>query len=338
MFVDDVTFANFGTVRELADMSYVFHSMNVNASPPIPGTCQETMFTKHHPNGEGGEHLNNSRLEECIARFQNGDRNALDEIIVLATPRAQTLIRFHKTSIYRDESELLSDCHFKLMRSIGRFDARRATGFAYVSRIIESSLKTAVTKQRRSWSRCCELDGELANTLPARSDNWEKADDLVFKVKSRARTTLTDETEISAMRWFVESFCQDGFGSRRHACADACIGVFQLSHARSRELHDLSALEVRRALFDDLKQREQIIPGRLLGTRCGWMTNYQSLLSQAEFTKFYILMKNLAPYLLLLIVDPAKNGSHRRDRSPTISRRNLELILNGDPDAAPLFK
>jgi hypothetical protein len=304
----------------------------------IPRFPAETMFTKHHPHGEGGQHLDNSRLEACIFRFQNGDRNALDEIIALATPRAQTLIRFHKTSIYRGESELLSDCHFKLMRSIGRFDARRATGFSYVSRIVESSLKTAVTAQRRSWSRYAELDGELANTLPAKADNWEKADDLVFKVKSRARTTLTDETEISAQRWLIESFCQDGFASRRHACADACMDVFQLSNGRSRELHDLSALEVRRALFDDLKPREQIVANRLLGTRCGWMANYQSLLSPAEFTKFYALMKNLAPYLLLLIVDPAKANNHRRDRNPGIDRRNLELILYGCPDAVPLFK
>jgi hypothetical protein len=301
-------------------------------------SAEETMFTKHHTNGEGGEHLNNSHLEASIARLQKGDANALDEIITLTTPRAQTLIRFHKTSQYRDESELLSDCHFKLMRSIGRFDPAKGAAFSYVSAVITSTLRTAVTNQRRNWSRYCELDGELANTLPARSDNWEKADDLVFKVKSRARTTLTDELEISAQRWLIESFCQDGFAARRHACADAAMGVYQLSHARSRELHDLTALEVRRALFDDLKPREQIVAARLLGTRCGWMVDHRALMSADEFLKFYTLMKNLAPYLLLLIIDPAKNGSHRRDRSPAVGRRNLELILNGDPAAVPLFQ
>jgi hypothetical protein len=67
------------------------------------------------------------------------------------------------------------------------------------------------------------------------------------------------------------------------------------------------------------------------------MSTYQPLLSADEFTKFFFLMKNLAPYLLLLIVDPAKNGSHRRDRSPTIGRKNLKLVLYGDDDAVPLF-
>ena len=295
------------------------------------------MFTKHHPNGEGGEHLNNAQLEQCIFRFQKGDADALTEIIALTTPRAQTLIRFHKTSHYRNESELLSDCHFKLLRSIGRFDPAKGSAFSYVSRIIDSSLKTAVTNQRKNWARYSELDNEITNTIPARSDNWEKADDLVFKIKSRVKTTLTNETEVSAQRWFVDSFCQDGFTARRHSCADICMSVYRLSHPRSRELHDLSALEVRRALYDDLCRTEQVIAMRLLGTRSSWMVDYCALMSRLEFTKFYFLMRSLAPYLLLLIVDPAKNGSHRRDRSPAVSRKNIELVLNGDPDAVPLF-
>ena len=295
------------------------------------------MFTKHHPNGEGGEHLNNAQLEQCIFRFQKGDADALTEIIALTTPRAQTLIRFHKTSHYRNESELLSDCHFKLLRSIGRFDPAKGSAFSYVSRIIDSSLKTAVTNQRKNWARYSELDNEITNTIPARSDNWEKADDLVFKIKSRVKTTLTNETEVSAQRWFVDSFCQDGFTARRHTCADVCMSVYQLSHARSRELHDLVMLEVRRVLFDDLKLKDQIIANRLLGTRVAWIANYKKLLSAPEFTKFYFLMKNLAPYLLLLIIDPMKGNNHRRDRSPAIARRNLELILYGSPGAELLF-
>ena len=96
-------------------------------------------------------------------------------------------------------------------------------------------------------------------------------------------------------------------------------------------------LEVRRTLHDDVKRREQIIPGQLYGTRCHWMTLYSPLLTESEFTRFYVLMRNLAPYLLLLVVDPTKANNHRRDRNPTIGRQTLELILNGHPDAVPLF-
>jgi hypothetical protein len=297
------------------------------------------MFTRHHPNGEGGEHLNNIALESAIVRYQTqGDVQSLTKIIELSTPRAQTLIRYYRTHLYRDESELISDCHYKLVRSIGRFDAGKGSAFSFVSAVVTSTLKTAVSNQRRNWSRNVELDGELANSLPAKADDWSVADDLIFKVKSRVRTTLTNEVELEAQKWLVTSFCQEGFASRRHTCADACMGVYQITHARSRELHDLSALEVRRALFDDLRHRDQVIANRLLGTRCAWMARYKPLLSATEFTKFYFLMKNLAPYLLLLIVDPANNRNHRRDRCPKIDRPTLELILDGDPGARPLFQ
>jgi hypothetical protein len=61
-----------------------------------------------------------------------------------------------------------------------------------------------------------------------------------------------------------------------------------------------------------------------------------SLLTPAEFTKFVVLMRDLAPYLVLLI-DPANKGSRRQDRNPPICRKNLELILFGCPDGRPLF-
>ena len=87
----------------------------------------------------------------------------------------------------------------------------------------------------------------------------------------------------------------------------------------------------------DVKRRQQIIPGRLLGTRAQWMAPFRTLLSASEFTKFVVLMKDLAP-CLLLIIDPVNGNGHRRDRSPTIGRRNLELILYGSPGAVPLFE
>jgi hypothetical protein len=296
------------------------------------------MFTsKHHPNGGAQAHCDNGQLERAIACYQAGHAESLGEVIRLVEPRTTTLIRFHKTHHYRTEDELLSDVNFKLLRAVRKFDPSKGSAFSFVSTVITSTLRTAVTNTRRHWLRYSELDSELANTLPARSDDWSVCDDLVHKVKSRARTTLTDETEISACRWLIESFCQDGFGSRRHASADACMTVFQVSHGRARELHDLSSLEIRRVLYDDLRAKTEIIPERLIGTRCAWMTRYKSLLSRTEFTKFYFLLKNLAPYLLLLVVDPAKKGTHRRDRAATITRKNLQLILYGDVDAIPLF-
>jgi hypothetical protein len=113
--------------------------------------------------------------------------------------------------------------------------------------------------------------------------------------------------------------------------------VFRIGHCRSRELYDLTMLEVRRALYDDVKRREQIVPGQLYGTRGHWMARYSPLLTESEFTMFAILMRDLAPYLLL-IVDPSNGSNHRRDRAATIGRQNLEWVLYGHPDAVPLFQ
>jgi hypothetical protein len=297
------------------------------------------MFTtsKHHPNGSAVSHCDNAQLEAAIFRYQGGDAGSLGEVIRLAQPRATTLIRFYKTHLYKAEDELLSDVNFKLLRAVRKFNPSKGSAFSFISTVITSALQTTVTNTRRHWQRYTELDSVLVNTLPARSNDWSVCDDLVHKVKSRVRTTLTDETELSACRWLTESFCQDGFASRRHACADACTGVFGLSCTRSRELHDLIMLEVRRTLFDDLRPRKQITPGRLLGTRGAWMARYSPLMTEPELTRFCILMANLAPYLMLLILDPSKANNHRADRNPVIGRRNLELILYGCPDARPFF-
>ena len=114
------------------------------------------------------------------------------------------------------------------------------------------------------------------------------------------------------------------------------MGVYNLRHERSRELYDLTVLEVRRVLYPDLPPRPQIAPGRLVGTRGAWMMRFAPLLNASEFTKFFVLARDLGPFVVLL-VDPA-NRSRRQDRSAAVTRRNLEFVLNGHPDAVLLFK
>ena len=46
-------------------------------------------------------------------------------------------------------------------------------------------------------------------------------------------------------------------------------------------------------------------------------------------------MRDLAPHLVFLI--DRQNKSRRQDRNPPIGRQNLEWILNGHPEAVPLF-
>jgi hypothetical protein len=73
------------------------------------------------------------------------------------------------------------------------------------------------------------------------------------------------------------------------------MAVYNLSHARSRELYDLTMLQVRRVHYDGLKGRQLISAGRLLRTRFAWMARYRPLLTESELTKFVIPARNLGP-------------------------------------------
>jgi len=291
---------------------------------------------KHSSNG--AIHCDNRAIEKLMVSYiETRDSETLSQIVNLAQMRALTLIRFNKTTRYRSEDELLSDINFKLMRSVSKFDPARGSGFTFISHVVRNVLCTSVTNARKQSERRVEMHPSELEELAANYVDETHCDDIKHRIKLLVRTALTDERELETQRWFVESFCADGFESRRHACANAAIGVFGLTHERSREIFDLTMLEVRRNLYSDILRTRTIQPGQLFGTRAAWMTRYAELLNSAEFTKFVTLMRDLAPYLLYLIVDPEKKNSHRKDRNPTISRANIELILNGSIGARLLF-
>jgi hypothetical protein len=297
------------------------------------------LASKHHPGGDGSQHLDNGKLEECIARYQaQGDAESLGEIIRLSQDRALTLIRYNGSARYCPESELLSNINFKLMRSVTKFDPARGSAFTFLSHVIFTTLRTSVTSALKNSSRYVELDEGVAGGLVASGETevQHAVDDVVDRIRRNIKTTLRDPSELEAQRWYVESFINGAFELPRHVCANAGMRVCGLSHDRSRELFDLTLLEIRRLLYDDLKRPEPIAVGRLLGTRCAWMTRYQPLLSEAEFTKFVVLMRGLGPFLLMLISPESR--SRRQDRNPAINRENLLWIIQGHPAAVPLFK
>jgi hypothetical protein len=298
------------------------------------------MITRHHPNGDGSMHCDSGAIEASLRDYQStGSTAALDKFLAMAQERALTLIRYNHVTRYRTETELMSDITFKLIRSAPRFDSSRGSGFTFLSAVVMNVLRTNVTSARKHLGRFTELDesvlGEIAIDSGRRSR--EAIEDFTSKLRHGVRSVLTDESELATQRWYIDSFCNEDFASPRHSCANSCMRAYGVSRARSRELYDLTMAEARRILYGELKDRRTIFPGQLSGTRCAWMTSYAPLLSRDEFTKFAVIMRGLAPYLLLLIVDPGHENNHRRDRNPTVGRRNLELILYGSPAARLLF-
>jgi Sigma-70 region 2 len=202
--------------------------------------------SKHNPNGGATPHCDNGRIESLIAEYQ-ATRNVetLAAIVALTRDRALTLIRFHRTTRYRSEDELLSDVNFRLIRAVDKFDPTRGHAFSFISQVVTNSLRTSVTTARKRPKQYVRLDKTVAGKLRTNGETESRyvVDDVVYRIKGAAKTTLTDETELSAQRWYIESFCADGFEHRRHECADAAMTVYGLSHDRSRELYDLTMLE-----------------------------------------------------------------------------------------------
>jgi hypothetical protein len=316
-------------------MSFSYFPMNVTTSDLARGK----MFrSKHNPAGAIA-HLDNGRLEEVIARYQaGGDAASLGEIVALTQDRARTLIYFNRTTRYCPENELLSDVNYKLLKAVGKFDAGKGSAFTYLSCLIQNALRTSVSNARRASNRFVELDEATVSKLVERGDARarEAIDDLTHRIRSGVKTTLSDSIEQDVQRWFVNSFINGAFELARHRCADAAMAVYGLSHSRSRELFDLTTLEIRRLMYGALPPRPAIVPGRLLGTRSAWLVTYRPLMDEGEFSKFFTLVRDLAPFVILL-VDPI-NHSRRGDRSAQVSRRNIEFILSGHPAAVPLFK
>ena len=300
------------------------------------------LTSKHHPDGNGSCHFDNARLESLIAAYQAGTNpTALAEIVTLSQNRARALLYFNGTTRYCTEAELLSDINYKLLKAVRKFDPSRGTAFSFVSRVVTNVLATSVTNARKRADRYVELDETLASGLPANGESAatsgrDALDDLLHRIRAGVRSTLNDPGELDTQRWFVNSFCEDGFESRRHQCANAAQVVHGVSHSRSRELYDLTMLECRRELYDNLPPRPPIAVGQLLKTRAAWMARYAPLMNEVEFSKFFTLMHDLSPFCVLL-VDP-ENRSRRQDRCAQVSRRNIEFILSGHPDAVPLFK
>jgi hypothetical protein len=295
--------------------------------------------SRHHPDGGAIVHCDNGRIESLIADYQaNGDVRTLSAIVDLTQNRALTLIRFYKTTRYRARDELLSDVNFKLLKAVAKFDPSKGSAFTFVSQVISNVLCTAVTSARRNAARHHRLNKVILNKLVTNgeAESAHVIDDIAHRLRVGVKTTLEDSKERDVQRWFVTSLCDGGFEHRRHECAGAARTIYGVGHSRSRELYDLTMLEVRRVLYHDLPPWQPIIAHCLHGTRLVWMTRYAPLMSQDEFTKFVTLMRDLSPFVLLL-VDPL-NKSRRQDRCPAICRRNIEFILDGHPDAVPLFE
>jgi hypothetical protein len=76
--------------------------------------------------------------------------------------------------------------------------------------------------------------------------------------------------------------------------------VYGLSHRRSRQLFDLTLLEVRRAVWPETRH-PCITLGELRGTKQMPLSRFHNFLNESEFSKLVALMRDLAPSLVVLV-------------------------------------
>jgi DNA-directed RNA polymerase specialized sigma subunit len=185
-------------------------------------------LSKHHPSGGAINHCDGAQIASLITKYQTSqDVETLSSIVELTTRRAETLIRFYRTTRYRPKDELLSDVNFKLLKAVETFDPEKGSAFTFVSKVISNVLFTAVTSRRKDLARHRRLTKIDLDSLTTNGEveSQHAIDDIAHRVRSGVRTTLEDPTEQDVQRWFVESFCDERFEHRRYECADAA-GAF----------------------------------------------------------------------------------------------------------------
>jgi hypothetical protein len=217
--------------------------------------------SRHHPDGGASAHCDNSAIEAAITRYQTSrDLASLSQVVELTQRRADTLITFYRTTRYRSHDELISDINSKMLRAVDRFDPEKGSAFTFVSPVISNTLCTSVTAARRDLVRHRRLMGSDLNHLVTNSEVESKhaVEDIAYRVRSGVKTTIENSTERDVQRWLVDSFIDASFAQCRCACADAAMAVHGVNYNRSRELYDLTMLEVRRVLYHDIERREPI--------------------------------------------------------------------------------
>jgi hypothetical protein len=273
--------------------------------------------------------------EQLIATFNaTGDIAVLNELLKYAEPLIDSILTYRGTYRYEATDELTQKIRLKIWKSLRLYDSAKGTAFSFISKIIASTTASAIAETWTRNDRFVEINETVAGSMPANLASDETLQDIVHKVR-KLKTVCTDKAELRAQRWFVESFLSSGFSLRRHEAANCAMKVFDLSHARSRQLYDLTLLEIRRQLINE-RRLDPVQPADLRGTKIAALIRYANYLCAEDFSRLATLMVNLAPALVLL-VKPENICPIRRGEMRAILE-NLRLILFGHPNARNLFR
>jgi hypothetical protein len=214
---------------------------------------------------------------------------------------------------FMELEEIVSLIKTKIWRGLPLYKPSRAPLFSFLTNVIQNKIKQIQIDTAKAPRQPSIDDEEFLWDHPSESKEAHGIDDISDRMM-RAQTICTDACEVEAQRWLVKSFIASEFNIKRHVAANAMASVYNVPCSRSRELHDYTLLEVRRALLTHAKPPD-IKPSDLIKTRQKTLRKYSIFLTKSEFNRLAFLMKNLS----VTLID------------------NVYHVINGYPDSRPLF-
>jgi hypothetical protein len=126
----------------------------------------------------------------------------------------------------------------------------------------------------------------------------------------------------------------------RHQAVKALCIVFSVDIKQGRLIHDRTMLELRRVALTGQEHFRAPNVAKLRDKRERGLLKWKPYLSEAHFAKFAFLLRGLAPAIVGDLIDReirSLNGDGTPERKRQIVRKNLLAVLDGFPEAQPLF-
>jgi hypothetical protein len=193
---------------------------------------------------------------------------------------------------YMEINEIISLIHIKIWRGLHLYTPLRGRLYSFLVRVIHNRITQAQLDTKKVVHHESLDSEEMENAAKYEDDDGAGMEELEHKIM-KVKTICTDPKELEAQRWLVKSLISSSFEIRRHHAANAMTRVYGIHGGRSRQLHDYTLLEVRRALLQGIKI-PKVYVRELDGTRQKHLKKYREFLTGANFNRLVFLMKNLS--------------------------------------------
>jgi hypothetical protein len=237
-----------------------------------------------------------------------------------------------------DPDEAYSRVQIKIWKALKTFKRKRGSRvFSYLNAVAHNTMRTLCSEQRKDNGTQVTLEEAPE---PFECVSPEEMEEIIHCLR-QVKTICTRENEIHAQRWLVESFIRTEFSIPRHEAVRALQIAFAVDLKLGRLIFDRTVLELRRTLLNGRVRFPSVNIAELRDKREKGLLKYKPYLSHPHFSKLVFLLRGLAPAIVQNLIEQdlrKLNGNREPEARRAIVRRHLWSVLNGFPDAKPLFE